>query len=63
MGVDVRKEFLESNRLGSRERTVTNAFLEHHLSFFDEKLNITPGISPGFDSGFCIGDLIYEYKT
>ena len=25
--------------------------------------NITPGISPGFDSGFCIGDLIYEYKT
>lgn len=42
LGVDVRKEFLESNRLGSRERTVTNAFLEHHLSFFDEKLNITP---------------------
>ena len=26
LGVDVRKEFLESNRLGSRERTVTNAF-------------------------------------
>ncbi len=27
LGVDIRKEFLESNRLGSRERTVTNAFL------------------------------------
>jgi iron complex outermembrane receptor protein len=68
LGVDVRKEFLESNRLGSRERTVTNAFLEHHLSFFDEKLNITPGISftsfsndktyfyPGIDASFTNGN-------
>jgi iron complex outermembrane receptor protein len=45
LGVDVRKEFLESNRLGSRERLVSQAFLEHHFSFFNESLNISPGIS------------------
>lgn len=44
-GADIRKEFLESNRLGSRERLVSNVFLEHHLSLFNESLNITPGIS------------------
>ena len=45
IGTDVRKEFLESNRLGSRERLVFQAFLEHHFSFFNESLNISPGIS------------------
>jgi iron complex outermembrane receptor protein len=45
IGTDVRKEFLESNRLGSRERLVSQAFLEHHFSFFNESLNISPGIS------------------
>lgn len=45
LGVDVRKEFLESNRLGSRERLVSQAFLEHRFSFFNESLNISPGIS------------------
>lgn len=45
VGADVRKEFLESNRLESRERLVSQAFLEHHFSFFNESLNISPGIS------------------
>lgn len=45
MGTDIRKEFLKSNRLGSRERWVSQAFLEHHFSFFNESLKISPGIS------------------
>jgi iron complex outermembrane receptor protein len=45
LGADVRREFLESNRLGSRERTVSQVFFEHYFSFFNESLNITPGIS------------------
>ncbi len=44
-GADLRKEFLASNNLGSRERFVSQAFLEHHFSLFNENLNISPGIS------------------
>ena len=42
LGVDVRKEFLESKRLGSRERTVTNAFRASSV-VFDEKLKYYSG--------------------
>jgi len=64
LGVELRKEFLASNNLGPRERFVTQVFLEHHFSFFQNKLNISPGISwanydqegdffyPGLDVGF-----------
>ncbi len=45
LGIDVREEFLESNVLGSRKRLISQAFLEHHFSFFNESLNISPGIS------------------
>lgn len=64
LGVELRKEFLASNNLGHRERFVTQVFFEHHFSFFDRKLNITPGASwanysnegnffyPGLDIGY-----------
>lgn len=64
MGIELRKEFLESSNLGSRERFVTQVFFEHHFSFFEKKLNITPGASwanystngnffyPGLDIGY-----------
>ena len=45
VGADVRREFLESNRLGSRQRTVSQVFLEHYFSFFNDAVIITPGIS------------------
>lgn len=45
VGADIRREFLESNRLGSRERTVSQVFLEHYFSFFNDAVIITPGIS------------------
>jgi iron complex outermembrane receptor protein len=64
LGVELRKEFLASNNLGDRERFVTQVFFEHHFSFFDKKLNISPGASwanystngnffyPGLDVGY-----------
>lgn len=64
LGVELRKEFLTSNNLGARDRFLSQVFFEHHFSFFQEKLLITPGISwanystagnffyPGIDVGF-----------
>lgn len=68
LGVDLRKEFLVSNNLGQRNRFLTQVFFEHHFSFFQEKLQIIPGISwanydtagqffyPGIDVGFSINE-------
>ncbi|MDO5615506.1 MAG: TonB-dependent receptor [Cruoricaptor ignavus] len=64
IGVELRKEFLASNNLGHRERFISQVFFEHHFSFFNNKLNVSPGISwanyseagnffyPGLDVGF-----------
>lgn len=64
LGVELRKEFLASNNLGSRERFVSQLFFEHHFSLLNNKLNIAPGISwanystqgnffyPGLDVGY-----------
>ncbi|WP_326983367.1 TonB-dependent receptor [Chryseobacterium sp. MYb264] len=64
LGVELRKEFLASNNLGNRDRFVSQVFFEHYFSFFDKKLNISPGISwanysnegnffyPGLDVGY-----------
>ncbi|MGA9212805.1 TonB-dependent receptor [Kaistella sp.] len=64
LGVEFRKEFLVSNNLGHRERFLTEIFFEHNFSLFQNKLQISPGISwanydnvgdffyPGLDVGF-----------
>lgn len=64
LGVELRKEFLSSNNLGDRERFVSQVFFEHHFSFLQDKLQVSPGISwanysengnffyPGLDVGF-----------
>ena len=57
LGVEFRKEFLASNNLGHRERFLTQIFLEHHFSLFQNKLQISPGISwANYDS---VGDFFY----
>lgn len=68
LGVELRKEILVSNNLGSRDRFVTQAFLQHSFSLINNKLNIAPGISfanysdegnflyPGLDVGFDFDD-------
>lgn len=66
LGVELRKEYLVSNNLGNRNRFVTQLFFEHHFSFLQDKLQISPGISwadfsnndsffyPGLDVGYDI---------
>ncbi len=57
LGVEFRKEFLASNNLGHRERFLTQVFVEHHFSLFQNKLQISPGISwANYDS---VGDFFY----
>lgn len=68
LGADVRKEFLSSNNLGDRERFITQLLAEHHFSFLNDKLQVSPGISwanysggenyfyPGIDAGFEFND-------
>lgn len=79
LGVELRKEFFVSNNkttfttanlsMGRHERFVTQVFAEHHFSFFNEKLQIVPGISwasfsnagnffyPGIDVSFTQKDI------
>ncbi len=66
LGIELRKEMLVSNNLGKRNRFVTQTFLEHHFSFINDKLSISPGVSwanyskegnffyPGLDVGYQI---------
>lgn len=65
-GVDISQIYLRSNNLGTRDRFMTNVFLEHRFSVLDNKLDITPGVAltyfsdfkfhafPGLDVGYDI---------
>ena len=65
IGIDFRKEYLVSSNLGNRDRDVTQLFFDHQFKFFDQKLEINPGLNlanysgknflyPGMDVGFII---------
>ena len=68
VGADVRQENLRSNNLGKHERLITQLFIDQHLSFFDDKLQLVPGIAwthypgignyflPGLDAGFSLSN-------
>ena len=72
-GIDVSKIDLRSNNLGSRNRFMTNLFLEHRFQLLDNKLDITPGLAvtyfsdfkfhafPGLDIGFDITNDLKAY--
>lgn len=57
LGAEYKKEFLRSNNLGERNRSVTSIFFQHQLSLFNDKLNITPGASWSYFTN--IGDFFY----
>lgn len=68
LGVEMRKEMLASNNLGHRNRMITQLFFEHHFSFINNRLQVSPGVSwanyseagnffyPGLDVGFDINE-------
>ena len=73
IGLDVNQGFLVSNNLGDHQRLTVNLFLEHRFQFFDDKLDITPGIAlshysdfkffayPGIDIGYRFSKSIKSY--
>jgi len=75
IGVDFTKETLSSNNLGERERNILGLFLEHRLSFLENKLGITAGfygnkvsdydfkIYPGVDVSYQINKNINLFGT
>jgi len=68
IGIEMHREDLSSNNLGTRKRWVNQLFAEHHFSLFQNRLTLIPGISwinyqdtgnffyPGLDVGFQIND-------
>ncbi|MEN2436347.1 TonB-dependent receptor [Weeksellaceae bacterium A-14] len=64
LGIELRKEYLVSSNLGDRDRFATQVFFEHHIAFFGDKFQVSPGFSwasysgsgnffyPGLDLGF-----------
>ena len=54
LGVELSSMYLRSNNLGKRDRRTGTLFLEHRASFFNTKLDITPGISISHYSDFGI---------
>ncbi len=68
VGTEIRNEGIVSNKLGKRDRFITQLFFEHNLSLLNDKLNITAGISwanysnigsyffPGVDIGYHIDE-------
>lgn len=51
-GIDLAKVYLSSNNLGSRNRLMANAFLEHRFKLLNNKLDITPGVAVNYFSDF-----------
>ncbi|WP_127137313.1 TonB-dependent receptor plug domain-containing protein [Flagellimonas oceanensis] len=72
-GVELSQIYLRSNNLGSRNRFMSNVFLEHRFSIADNKLDITPGVAltyfsdfklrafPGLDIGYNLTNTFKVY--
>ncbi len=72
-GVEFSKYYISSNRLGDNQREIATLFLEHRFQFFNNILDVTPGISasyfsdfdnqffPGLDVGVKISDNFRAY--
>ena len=64
LGANLEYTALSSSRLGQRERYALNLFAEHHFSWLNNRLSLTPGLAltsfsdfgtffyPGVDAGF-----------
>lgn len=74
-GVEFSKYYIGSNRLGDNQREIATLFLEHRFQFFNNILDITPGVAvsyfsdfdnkafPGIDLGVKINNNIRAYSN
>lgn len=72
-GIEFSKYLIQSNNLGDNQREIATLFLEHRFQFFNDKLDVTPGIAasyfsdfdnklfPGIDIGYKFNDVIKVY--
>ena len=75
LGAELGVMGMRSNNLGNRQRSVANVFVEHRFLFFDEQLDITPGIAfyhysdfgnrifPGIDLGYRLNPQIKVFAN
>ena len=45
LGIDMSNTTLSSNNLGERDRKMLHIFAEQQMKFFDDKLDLTPGLT------------------
>ena len=74
-GLEFSKYYIGSNNLGDRQREIATLFLEHRFQFFNNIVDITPGIAvsyfsdfdnkafPGIDLGVKVNDNIRVYSN
>lgn len=72
-GVEFSKYYISSNRLGDNQREIASLFLEHRFQFFNNIVDVTPGVSvsyfsdfdnqffPGLDLGVKISEKLRAY--
>jgi iron complex outermembrane receptor protein len=51
-GVEFSKYYISSNRLGDNQREIASLFLEHRFQFFNNIVDVTPGVSVSYFSDF-----------
>ena len=51
-GLEVSQVSIRSNNLGNRDRFQANGFVEHRFSFFEDQLDVTPGLALNYFSDF-----------
>ncbi|MDA8568550.1 TonB-dependent receptor [Flavobacteriaceae bacterium] len=51
-GLEVAQVSIRSNNLGNRDRFQVNGFVEHRFSFFEDQLDVTPGVALNYFSDF-----------
>lgn len=73
MGIDLSRVSIASNNLGGRSRQLAAFFFEHRFSFWNKKLDITPGVAlnlysdfgafsyPGVDLGYTLNNEFRVY--
>lgn len=72
-GVEFSKYYIGSNRLGDNQREIASVFLEQRFQFFNQVVDVTPGIAasyfsdfdnkffPGMDIGVKVNDKVRVY--
>jgi len=51
-GLEFSKYMIQSNNLGDAEREIATLFLEHRFTFFNNVLDVTPGVAVSYFSDF-----------